>query len=531
MQPAPVPTSMEDAARWQEQGRRYRLLHGDWAQDAQDMQRRMMGLIRADAHGVPDLSSNVFLQGCRELGIHYNDGGVVLHPDAAAAASMQAVLDAAGWSPIMQALVVNLIGIREMLVRVTDIGGALQLRPVYPHNVCAWGHPDSPDVPTRVEELRHRIVDGAPMWCWDVLDVTDPESPIYRVESDTGSHRTDITEAVLGQRYDGAAYPYRLDGVPILPYAMYHARVWPCMWGYRDGVEVVDGTLRSAVHWTYFGHVLRNAAWRQRYVIDGEVAGDEVELLGGGRRREAVADPAVLLEIITRNDGGTAAPQGARVGSFELPVSPVEMFEGVARYDRRVSAGFGVSAADFERQEGDPRSAYALLLSADGKVRAARAYTEGIRRGDRQLLRIVAAILGMPADGWDVAYPAVPDALRAGEPTAVQSDGSTDPAADASVDAGGAAPGAPTEDVAKTALNGAQAAFLLDALARVQAGEIPKSGAVAAVQLALPFVSPAEIETMFADAEAKPADDSEDPNYVEPPAAEDPAEDAEEGSA
>ena len=70
----PIPHDQQDQARWMEQGRRWRMLHGQWASDARAMQTRAMGLIRADAHGEPDLSSNVLLDICNQIGIHYNDG-------------------------------------------------------------------------------------------------------------------------------------------------------------------------------------------------------------------------------------------------------------------------------------------------------------------------------------------------------------------------------------------------------------------------------------------------------------------------
>jgi len=409
----------EDVERWHEQARRRRLLHGCWRQDAKVLQGEMMGLIRADAHGPPDMSSNPFKSTCRELAIHYNDGAVVEHADASAAAVMQAELDAMGWAPIMATVAYDLIGIREMLVRVTQASdGSISLRPVYPDTVLAEGHCDAPDVPLRIEEARERDIGKEDVWTWDVLDITDPANPYYRVEAEIDGKRVDVTELVLGGRFEGATYPYWDGNDPILPYAMYHAKVWPSMWSHTDGMELVDGTLRSAVHWTYFGHTLRHTAYRQRFVIDGTLGGDEVEGANGTKRREAVADPAVILELRTlASEDGSPSPQGARVGSFDAPTDPVAVFEACARYDRKVTTQAGISASDFERTEGDPRSAYALLLSDEGKIRAARSYTEGIRRGDRALLRIVAALLRLPTKGWGVRYPGVPDLMARGQST------------------------------------------------------------------------------------------------------------------
>ena len=58
-----------------------------------------------------------------------------------------------------------------------------------------------------------------------------------------------------------------------------------------------------------------------------------------------------------------------------------------------------------------PTQAALIIISNSGKITAARSYTEGIRRGDVQLLRIVAGMKGLPGDGWGVKYLAVPEAV------------------------------------------------------------------------------------------------------------------------
>jgi hypothetical protein len=374
----PIPTNQADATRWRAQSLRWRLLHGQWQQDAKDLQLAAMGLIRSDAHGPPDISSNVFASCANELGIHYNDGVTIGREvgaeDAAALDTLSKALTKAGHAPIMQTAVIDLIGIREMFVRVSQrADGSIMLRPVYPHYVIASGDPDSPDVPTRIEELRHRRIDGVECWTWDVLDVSNPASPRYEVHLH-GQVRTDITAEVLGGSYSGANYPYLTDGVPVLPYAIYHARVWPQMWSHTDRIEAVDGTLRSAIHWTFFGHALRNASWPQRVAIDLELASDPVDGPNGSRH-EVKVDPSVVVAFRTATNGDTPSPQGGRIDSWVSAIDLLEMFESCIRYERKVASQFGVSASDFERQEGDPRSAYALVLSSEGKVRAARGYT------------------------------------------------------------------------------------------------------------------------------------------------------------
>ena len=94
------------------------------------------------------------------------------------------------------------------------------------------------------------------------------------------------------------------------------------------------------------------------------------------------------------------------------------------------------------------------------------------------------------------------EALRMGESLAeapaaevmVGEDVATAPAAEAP-----AVPEAPAVDVSATALNGAQADFLVSIVGAVARGELPKSSAIEAVRIALPMVSTDQIVAMFRD--------------------------------
>ena len=93
----------------------------------------------------------------------------------------------------------------------------------------------------------------------------------------------------------------------------------------------------------------------------------------------------------------------------------------------------------------------------------------------------------------------------AGEMGEDEATGEVDAMGDDTPDATEAAPAATAAGAAAPlpagmeALNGAQAQFLLDTVAAVTAGELPRSAAITAVQIALPQVDPALVERMFAD--------------------------------
>lgn len=427
----PLPEDAEDQARWVETSRRRRIMSGRWEALARATLREHLGAVRETAIGRPDLSSNILRSVCNELGIHHDDGAILTGDDAAGVALLQVELDRAGWSPMAQTWVRELIACREMLVRVhvpPDPGAPVMLRQVYPDTVVACSSPDSPSIPVEVEELRYREGYG---WTWDCLSVEGAEEadeeadpaderrrPYYRVLSQ--DRKTDLSREILGGDFTGPNYPYRdADGRPILPYVLYHAQVGNCLWRPWDGVELVEATLNAAVLWTHLGHGIRNAAWPQRYMIDAEVSGGAPDM-DTGSRSEVVADPAVILAIETVSADGNVQGRTAQVGAFPVAFDALDTFEVAVRYERKAAvSGGGVSASDVERMEGDPRSGLALALSTDGKTRAARRYTEAIRRGDVELARIVACLLNrtrgtsLPESGFGVTYPGVPESMIA----------------------------------------------------------------------------------------------------------------------
>lgn len=426
----PMPEDSEDVARWVETSRRRKIMTGRWEGLARDRLREHLGAVRQDAIGRPDLSSNVLKAACNELGIHHDDGAVLTGDDPGVQL-LQAELDRAGWSPMAQTWVRELIACREMLVRVhvpPDPAEPVMLRQVYPDTVTACASPDSPATPYEVEEVRWREGYG---WTWDCISIEGAEEsdeevdptderrrPYYRVL--TGDRRTDITAEVLGGDFSGPNYPYRdSTGRPILPYVLYHAAVGNSLWRYTDGMELVEGTLNASTLWTHFAHGLRNAAWPQRYIIDGQIAGVMPDA-NNGARVEVVADPSVVIQIETVSADGNVSGRTAQAGSFDVAFDAEAAFDAAIRYERKVAVNSGgISSSDVERMEGDPRSGLALALSTDGKTRAARRYTEAIRRGDVQLARVVACMLNrqrgmaLPESGFGVTYPGVPESMIA----------------------------------------------------------------------------------------------------------------------
>jgi hypothetical protein len=288
--------------------------------------------------------------------------------------------------------------------------GRIVARPVYPDMVEAGCIAADPASPVVVREWMH---DPARGWLRYVTDIRDPAMPLYQVLTARGE---DITAEVLGADYSGEAYPYRrLDGSPVLPYVLYHAASTGCLFDPYTMREVVEGSLMLGVYLTFFGHILRDASWPQRYAFGVDVDGaDTVDVDGNvtAARREVVTDPATL---VTGQQSATS-PGQPLVGQWQSSADPERVLTSIAMYERRVLTLAGVQAPDVTRMEADIRSGYSLAVSRESAREAQRVYEPQFRRGDEQALALAACLLNgatgsaypdSPAD-YRVAYRSLP---------------------------------------------------------------------------------------------------------------------------
>lgn len=421
----PAPRDPWEAKRWLESRRRWRMLTGEWTQDLRDRMRTALGSVRAEAVGEPDLSSNVLATVSRQLSILHDQEPKVRHDNQRAADLVAEAMSDAGWLPTMQQFVADLVALRDMPMRV-DVGGdparpSLLFRPMRPDLVVGWSNADAPDVLVGIREAR-KARDGR--WFWEVLDVSDSKNPRYYAETDSGE---DISDAVLGGSFSGESYPYRLaDGTPFLPVWLYHAAKRPYLWDYATGIEVVEGTLQAGLAMSFWMHCLRSASWPQRWMLGCEPAGaDYADEDGDGYgRKDVVADPAAVLILQPSQD----VQGGAQTGQWAASADVAGTLDAVIRYEQRVATFAGVSASDFVRTSGDPRSGYALSISQAGKRQAARKLEPTISEGDERVIGICAALLnlwskrdggpglGLPESGYEIEYTSLgltPDEIAA----------------------------------------------------------------------------------------------------------------------
>jgi hypothetical protein len=544
----PMPSDPLDARRCDHTRLRRRMLYGQWRPDLESRFRKAMGNTRAAAIGEPDLSANPFAATCQATAALYDRAPRISHPAGQDVTdTMRTVVTRAGLWAQMQRTMRDVLGLREMLVRVdarrpTEDGPVeVVYRPVPPDLVQAIPDPERPERPIEVREARMRksTTSGIPRWTWEVWSLAGdiPRHYILAAESMSGHAAGEDVSHLFGLPEGGAsgdAYPCHRNGVPALPYVTYHAARTGCLFDPWHGCEVVEGTLNVGVMWTFFAHCVRNASWPQRWMLDAEPAGANLEGDPGTERLAVVADPAVALPLRKSGDSDTQ-PQ---VGQWANASDPKALAEALGVYERRLAAYAGLDPSDVQRTSGDPRSGYAIAISREGRREAQRRYAPVFAPADEELLGLTAAVVNatmgtpgaLPEDGWVVEYESLPPSpdelegqrthvlalLEAGiidQPKALHmlglpdedvEDGSTEEADTPAAQPGDNAPAQPlpvdanAASVADTALNGAQVKSLLEVITAVATGQLPRSSAVGIIEVAF-RVTPAQAEKMLGD--------------------------------
>lgn len=404
----------ETQRRLTQQSLAYRLLYEDWSDDLRRRIVEDVGSTRSHAWGHPDIGANLLCSASDAVSRLYDTGATASHDDPAAMETMRVLLDAASWLPLMQRVQRDTIAIREMLVRVDVVGAAserrVDLRPVYPHEVEVIESDADRSQLAMVRWWRLRETPRGHVWTCEIYDIR-PGRERYAVESESGE---DVSPLYLtgadGQPapeggWRGAAYPYRHGGAAYLPWAMYHAQITGRLWDWGASRHLVDSTMTIGKLWTFHHHVVQTASWPQRYLINGRLAGTQTTNEGGDSRTFVVADPAVMLMIVSSDEADTA-PQ---IYQDPSTLDPEVLGRAIIAYERRAIALAGLNPADAMRVSGDPRSGYAMEISRDGQREAQRRYAPTMRVGDQALCGVVARMWGgLPATGWRVSYDTIP---------------------------------------------------------------------------------------------------------------------------
>lgn len=302
-------------------------------------------------------------------------------------------------------------------------------------------------------EYEQRDGDARPCWYWhewSIEDLDDPYLQVYR----------DGQQSVVVYERRGADYPYRdAEDRPVLPFALYHAERTGYLWDPYQNARLVESALRLGVLWTFYGHLVRNASWPQRYILgafmptESSETSDATGRLTRPPRLRTVTDPATVLTLTPDLESSTQPV----VGTFPPGSDPLVLAQSIEVYERRAIGLAGLDSATVSRKDGDPRSGYALAVSQDARAELRMRYAPAFSRGDLQLLSVAAAVLGSVRGS---AYPATGYAIEYGPDTT----------------------GA---DTVSTALTGGQVSSLVQVVMSVASGAVPRDAGVQIVSRAL----------------------------------------------
>jgi len=407
----PMPEDDYDRERVEHSRLRHRLLTGAWRQDLEQFISREVGRVRLRSWGSVDTSKNVFRNVVSQLAVLYDSPPVISHEQPGAAEELTRIVNDGGLWQFAGQLQQITVGLREGLYRLSiaaeqDGKHRLAVRVVSPDMVTAEPDVDEPDRPVKITEYRLRMVDDDWEWTRDVCSIEG--EPYFRILSGDGDE--DLSGRFLG--VDGGLvgenYPYWCEGLACLPYTLYHAERTGHLFAPYFGTELVNGTLVTAVLWTFWRHCVRDSSWPQRYAVGVRPAGGLTTAGTDQNMAYIPTDPASLLNFEPSSDTSPV------LGQFAAGSDPVALGEAIRAYAADLSMDFGISETDLARLGGSPRSGYAISLSREGVRNAQRRAEPQFRRGDVVTLSKISSFWNratgatLPETGWEIHYPGAP---------------------------------------------------------------------------------------------------------------------------
>ncbi len=390
----PLPESTAEQLRIEHSRLRRRILYSQHISDVRKRVVEAVGSPRAKKMGLrPDMTSNPAWSVCTSLAALYRKVPEVMAPEGAELAA-EAIAEAGYWQ-LAQRNQRDTIGLNNMFVRVDfdeDDGPAFQL--AHPDMVQVKSHPLRPD---RLLEVKHWVEDPRDAEKWVQL-VVNPGQRRYVALDEDG---VDVSSEVLEGQFSGDAYPWVIDEQAVMPYVPFRAAETGYTLDPYTMAEVFEGALQLGVYYTFFGHILRNAAWAQRYGIGVRPLGATTSQ--DGRRSEVVADPATLLmfEQLPEHPGQPTLNQ------FANPVDPEKVLASVERYERRL-VEMALGSVGVSRRQSDVRSAMSLAVSREEQRWAQQSYEPMFRRSDLRLLALTSGLMGLPTQGGRINYFSIP---------------------------------------------------------------------------------------------------------------------------
>ena len=407
----------EDSQRRQHTAKRLRLISGGWELDLHEHFSEHFSAVRARATGRPDMSTNVLQTVSSQTSRLYHTAPEIRHEDEESQRVMREQCEQAGLWTKGRRHQQNVVALRESLLFVTRTsdGARPQVGLITPDRVYAESSDESPETPNLLVVAQPREYKGEDVWTWDWYDIRDPMNPAFKILIPHAERPIDVTMELLGSEFSGPAYPYRytqpLDDEPdvYIPLSLYHAEDTGQLWDSRYGIEMVDGTLSLAVLWSFWQHIVRDASWPQRVLIDAFVRGATKDGSGPAQSRAIETDPMSVLCV--KSDGNN----GGSINQWQAGADPAVVFTAIRQFERRLLQFYEVGGDDYESTGGGPESGHAISLKRETVREASARMEPQFRRGDLATIRMMAAQWnrgnGSPKiaeTGYSIRYPSLP---------------------------------------------------------------------------------------------------------------------------
>jgi len=395
---------MSDILRKDHVRLRRRILYGQHEADISERISQMISLVRKSAWGKPDMTANVFKQVHEMVSILYNEEPIVTSDIEGSQQVIEQLQEAGFWTK-MKSVQRDTSALREMAILVEpsyeDNVAGVTILPVSPDVLDIKVHPRDT---SKLLEVRWSVKDDEDK---EVILEYIPQREIYRAIQDG----MDISESFLGGTFIGEAYPYRdSKGTALMPWILYRAQDTGSLWNSWTGREAVEATLQLGVLYTFFMHIIRNAAWAQRYAVNAIPVGADIDDEGdmSQARANVVSDPSTILILKQLQEGIQPS-----VGSLAAPIDSEKIISSIRVYETRILDA--VIGADVSRTTSDIRSGYSLAVSRDSLLQVQKAMMPLFKKSDIEVLKLVAAYNGIQTSNkdWSIFYPALLPATQA----------------------------------------------------------------------------------------------------------------------
>jgi len=396
-----------DQARQSHTALRLRMLSGCWGSDLDDYISAHIAADRQSAWGEASRAVNFLRSVVQQLSVLYDDPPIVTHADTEDLSAF------AGLFHLHQKHEEYVIGTRESAIRVgwqeeTALGPRqLTVRLVTADNLLIEDTPQAPGNPAYIRERRKRYNPETAKtdYYWDVWDIRDPATPLFRIISE-GRSPIDWTPVFAPELV--GAYPFRdSQNRPFLPWVLYHARDTGQLFDPYAWDELPAATLAVGLYYTMFAHAMKDASWVQKYALDADLQHLRSEGQGGTLRNSITVDPSSILLFKSSGDGNGS------LGSFPLPAKPVELIEAIKSY--QISVLEALNLGKFDAQATTVQSGVAIQIKRDLVRQISSAFHPQFRRGDTELLSVAARLwnlfsgqTSLPESGYQIQYTGLP---------------------------------------------------------------------------------------------------------------------------